>query len=286
MPDSSDADRLRHEMLEEELEAARRKRDSYQALLKDLPEVFEGKFRERIRPVQQRNDHLREEGMALREQLRRALPPAGIPGSPMLPPAAETAAPAQGGMDPEEVLAAPEKPEKPEKLAEAAELRRPAEGPRSTGVTGVTGALALAAGLALGLGGLLLATHPWRSGEGSRPSAPTRTTDSAQVPRSKADPAAPNGATPADLPSINLRTTGPSWLEVRSSEGVLLFSGELNGTRSFPLRSGLMIRSGRADLVQLRVNGQPERQLGPIELLDWTTFSPDAPAGAEPDRQP
>jgi hypothetical protein len=279
MPDSSDADRLRHEMLEEELEAARRKRDSYQALLKDLPEVCEGKFRERIRPVQQRNDHLREEGMALREQLRRALP-AGVPGRPMLPPAAETAAPAQGGMDPEEVLAAPEKPEKP---AEAAGLRRPAKGPRSTGVTG---AQALAAGLTLGLGGLLLATNPWRSGEGSRPSAPTWTTDSAQVPRSMADPADPNGATPADLPSINLRTTGPSWLEVRSSEGVLLFSGELNGTRSFPLRSGLMIRSGRADLVQLQVNGQPERQLGPVELLDWTTFSPDSPAGAEPDRQP
>jgi len=265
MPDSSDADRLRHKMLEEELEAARRKRDSYQALLKDLPEVFEGKFRERIRPVQQRNDHLREEGMALREQLRRALPPAGLPGRPMLPPAAETAAPAQGGMDPEEVLAAPEKPEKPEKAAEAAGLRRPAEGPR---ITGVTGARALAAGLALGLGGLLLATHPWRSGEGSRQSAP------------------PNGEILAELPSINLRTTGPSWLEVRSSEGVLLFSGVLNGTRSFPLRSGLMIRSGRADLVQLQVNGQPERQLGPVELIDWTTFSPDSPAGAEPDRQP
>ena len=268
MPDSSDADRLRHEMLEEELEAARRKRDSYQALLKDLPEVFEGKFRERIRPVQQRNDHLREEGMALREQLRRALPPAGVPGRPMLPPAAQTDSPAQGGMDPEEVIAAPEKPEKPQKLekpAEAAGLRRLAEGLRSTGVTG---ALALAAGLTLGLGGLLLATHPWRSGEGSRQSAP------------------PNGEILAELPSLNLRTTGPSWLEVRSSEGVLLFSGELNGTRSFPLRSGLMIRSGRADLVQLRVNGQPERQLGPVEFIDWTTFSPDSPAGAEPDRQP
>jgi hypothetical protein len=88
------------------------------------------------------------------------------------------------------------------------------------------------------------------------------------------------------MPSISLRTTGPSWLEVRSTEGVLLFSGELNGQRSFPLRSGLMIRSGRADLVRLLVNGQPERQLGPIELLTWTTFRPDAPAGAGPSRQP
>jgi hypothetical protein len=92
MPDSPDDDRLRHEMLEEELEAARRKRDSYQALLKDLPEVFEGKFRERVRPVQQRNEQLLEEGMALREQIRRALPQAGVAGGVSLPPATELGA--------------------------------------------------------------------------------------------------------------------------------------------------------------------------------------------------
>jgi hypothetical protein len=256
MPDSPDADRLRHEMLEEELEAARRKRDSYQALLKDLPEVFEGKFRERIRPVQQRNEQLLEEGMALREQIRRALPQAAATGTS-----------ANRDLDPQEVR------EEAGKRPEAAGLRRAAASLRSAGVAG-----ALAAGLALGLGGLLLATHPWSSREGSRPSA--------QVPRSNASPAAQSGATPAGVPSISLRTTDTSWLEVRSTEGVLLFSGELNGQRSFPLRSGLMIRSGRADLVRLRVNGKPERQLGPIDFFDWITFRPNAPAGGGAGRQP
>ena len=279
MPDSPEADRLRHEMLEEELEAARHKRDSYQALLKDLPEVFEGKFRERLRPVQQRNEQLLEEGMALREQIRRALPQAGVAGSASLPPASETGTTADRGTDPQEVRKDVGKP------AGAAGLRRAAESLRSAGVAG-----ALAAGLALGLGGLLLAAHPWRSGGGSRPTppptAPGMATPSAQVPASNASPAAQTGAPPAGVASISLRTTGPSWVEVRSTDGVLLFSGELNGQRSFPLRSGLMIRSGRADLVQLRVNGQPERKLGSIDWLNWTTFKPGPTSGPGAGRQP
>ena len=289
MPDSPDADRLRHEMLEEELEAARRKRDSYQALLKDLPEVFEGKFRERVRPVQQRNEQLLEEGMALRDQIRRALPQAGVAGSASLPPASETGTTGDRGTDPVEVRKDVGKP------AGAVGRRRAAESLRSAGVAG-----ALAAGLALGLGGLLLAAQPWRSGGGSRsatpPTAPAMATPSAQVPASNAtapnstasnaSPAAQTGAPPAGVASISLRTTGPSWVEVRSTDGVLLFSGELNGQRSFPLRSGLMIRSGRADLVQLRVNGQPERKLGSIDWIGWTTFKPGPTSGPGAGRQP
>ena len=286
MPDSPDADRLRHEMLEEELEAARRKRDSYQALLKDLPEVFEGKFRERVRPVQQRNEHLLEEGMALREQIRRALPQVGVSGGASLPPAREAGAATDRGMDPRKIR---EDDSRPAGAAGVQGLRAAAESLRSTGVNG-----ALAAGLALGLGGLLLATQPWRSGGGSRP-AP-RPTPSAQVPASNAtapnatasnaSPAAQSGAPPAGVASISLRPTGPSWVEVRSTDGLLLFSGELNGQRSFPLRSGLMIRSGRADLVQLRVNGQPERKLGSVDWIGWTTFKPGPTSGPGAGRQP
>jgi hypothetical protein len=112
------------------------------------------------------------------------------------------------------------------------------------------------------------------------------TTPSAQVPASTASPATQTGSPPVGAPSISLRTTGPSWLEVRSTDGVLLFSGELNGQRNFPLRSGLMIRSGRADLVQLQVNGQPERKLGSVDWVYWTTFQPAPPAGPGGGRQP
>jgi hypothetical protein len=282
MPDSPNADRLRHEMLAEELEAARSKRDSYQALLKDLPEVFEGKFRERVRPVQQRNEQLLEEGMALREQIRRALPQAGVSGGASLPSAPETGAATDRGMDPHKIR---EDAPRPTGAAGVQGLRAVAESLRSTGMTG-----ALAAGLALGLGGLLLATQPWRSGGGSRPTdrpaSPSMTTPSAQVPASTPNPATQTGPPPVGAPSISLRTTGPSWLEVRSTDGVLLFSGELNGQRNFPLRSGLMIRSGRADLVYLQVNGQPERKLGSVDFLDWAPFRPASPAKPGASRQP
>ena len=130
---------------------------------------------------------------------------------------------------------------------------------------------ALAAGLALGLGGLL-ATQPWRSGGGSRPidrpAAPGMPTPSVQVPASTASPATQTASPPVGVPSISLR------------------SGELNGQRNFPLRSGLMIRSGRADLVQLQVNGQPERKLGSVDFLDWATFRPAPPAKPGTSRQP
>lgn len=268
MPDSPDADRLRHEALKEELEAARRKRDSYQALLKELPEVFEGKFRERVRPVQQRNDQLLEEGMALREQIRRALPEGGSSGKASLPPAAEAGSRIdEGGTGfgdgrPEVQVAA-------RSVAPRATPRRGALWLRNAGVGGT-----LIAGLALGLGSLLLASPPW----GSKPRS--------QLAETKVSPAPQNGTPPLGVPSVRLRTSGPSWLEVRSSEGVLLFSGDLEGERSFPLRDGLRIRSGRADLVQMQVTGQPERTLGPIDFLDWTTINPAATAGAKPSAQP
>ena len=272
MPDSPDADRLRHEALKEELEAARRKRDSYQALLKDLPEVFEGKFRERVRPVQQRNDQLLEEGMTLREQIRRALPEGGSSGKASLPPAAE----AGSRLDEGGTGFGDGRPEVQVAARGVAPRAMPRVTPRK-GALGLRSAVVggtLAAGLALGLGALLLASPPW----GSKPRS--------QVAETKVSPAPQNAATPAGVPSVRLRTTGPSWLEVRSSEGVLLFSGDLEGERSFPLRDGVRIRSGRADLVQMQVTGQPERILGPIDFLDWTTINPAATAGAKPGAQP
>jgi hypothetical protein len=47
-----------------------------------------------------------------------------------------------------------------------------------------------------------------------------------------------------------------------------------------------MIRSGRADLVQLQVNGQPEQKLGSVDFLDWATFRPDSPAKPGGSRHP
>ena len=86
MADTPEADlsseQIHHEALRQELEAARRRRDGYQALLKDLPDIFEGRFRERLRPLQQRNEELLLEAVALREQIRRALPQQSAAAAP------------------------------------------------------------------------------------------------------------------------------------------------------------------------------------------------------------
>jgi hypothetical protein len=57
-----------------ELEATQEDIASYQGLLKDLPEIFERKFNERLKPVLDRQQHLLDERENLLQQLHPALP--------------------------------------------------------------------------------------------------------------------------------------------------------------------------------------------------------------------
>ena len=352
MPESPDADRIRHDALEEELEAARRKRDSYQALLKDLPEVFEGKFRERIRPLQQHNEELLQEGLALREQIRRALPespssgslppaggsqhpaggsqhpaggsqhpaggsqhPAGVsqPASSAAPPAFETAADAPLFNPPIDPTAVdlPWNPPPSLDIAPARQHREAAAGtPRSArrrmpsagGTAAATASARRLEELRVSLGAALGSL--WSQGASLRPATLGAGLGLAllgvilgvllprQIPRSPtpATSAATTTATPgsgsaartpamaATAGTLTLRSTGPSWVEVQTGSGDILHTGVLEGQRSFSLSAGLRVRSGRADLIRLRVGPDPERKLGPVEMIDWQTF----PAASNP----
>ena len=326
MPESPDADRIRHDALEEELEAARRKRDSYQALLKDLPEVFEGKFRERVRPLQQRNEELLQEGLALREQIRRALPEPAAASS--LPPAGGSQ-PQTGGSQPATSVGPPafdpsadapslDPPVDPTAVdlpwipppsldtAPAAQRRDAAAGPRSAhrripsadstapaasparrledlrhslaaalGSFPIKGAglrpATLGAGLGLALLGVILGLLLPRQIPRSPVPAPSSATAG---DGSAARPPAMAGA----AGTLTLRSTGPSWVEVQNGAGDSLYAGVLEGQRSFSLSAGLRIRSGRADLIRLRMGPDPERNLGPVEMIEWQTF----PAASDP----
>lgn len=306
MPDSSESERLRLAALQEDLEAARRKRDTYQALLKELPEVFEGKFRERVRPLLQRNERLFEEGLALREQVRRALPPAD--GEPLpsasLPPAG---APDRRSLEPWWPPSWWPRLGDPQR-----NLSRAARG------VAVLAAIALpAAGLLLvprlfGPDGAAKGPAPSLAPSGPRPGA-SRSADPSASPApspaslpSAASPATPSAAVsgqgaalkaqagqPAPA-SLTIRTTGASWLEVRDGREALLYSGELRGVRVFPLTTPVRVRAGRADRVFVRVNGQPERRFGTIDFFDWVTFQepprpaalPRAASSPVPRRQP
>jgi cytoskeletal protein RodZ len=76
-----------------------------------------------------------------------------------------------------------------------------------------------------------------------------------------------------------LQSSEPSWLEVRSTSGITLFRGNLEGKRSFPLTGDVEVLAGRPDLVQVRRGEGPSRAMGSIEDVRWRQFSSDpAPA--------
>lgn len=244
--DAAEAERRRQAALEEELEAARLKRDRYQALLKELPAVFEGKFQERVRPLQQRNQQLIEEGEALREQIRRSLPAA--PGAPQAAIAPSASAP----------------------ISSASAAAAASGGTTQPWRWRAVAAGAAAATLLLLAGRLLL--------PGPAPQAPPRADGaSASAGGQGTGPRLDNGA-PLPPGMLRIRSSGPSWVEVKSANDSLLFTGELNGVRDFPLGRGLRIRSGRADLVTIQRADQPERRLGTVEMVDWLRVSPPAPS--------
>ncbi|WP_094588527.1 hypothetical protein [Vulcanococcus limneticus] len=66
----------------------------------------------------------------------------------------------------------------------------------------------------------------------------------------------------------------PSWLEVRTPAGRVLYVGELTGQKRFPLRDGLQVLAGRPDRVTVTTGQGPPRPLGSIEEVGWKSFAP------------
>lgn len=74
---------------------------------------------------------------------------------------------------------------------------------------------------------------------------------------------------------VLLQPLGRSWLEVRSGRGQRLHYGLLKREQRFPIADGLMIRSGRPDLIQLRTDSRPARVLGRVDDQVWWRIRPD-----------
>ncbi|QPN66961.1 RodZ domain-containing protein [Synechococcus sp. CBW1006] len=81
---------------------------------------------------------------------------------------------------------------------------------------------------------------------------------------------------------LYLQAMEPSWLEVRRLDGTMLFAGELEGEKQFPLGEGVEVSAGRPDLVTVRVDNQPPRVLGRIEEVDWHRFQPGSLGAEQP----
>ncbi len=68
---------------QDDLEATRRELGELEALVRDLPQIYERKFQQRLQPLLDQQQLLARDNHALREQAQRRLPPAvGDPSAP------------------------------------------------------------------------------------------------------------------------------------------------------------------------------------------------------------
>ena len=80
-----------------------------------------------------------------------------------------------------------------------------------------------------------------------------------------------------DPDQLQLTSSQPSWLEIKTKTGTTLFRGTFTGERSFPLGSGLEVLAGRPDLVRTQMGGGAPQPLGPIDQVRWRSFRAPAP---------
>ncbi|MEX0587892.1 MAG: helix-turn-helix domain-containing protein [Cyanobium sp.] len=74
-----------------------------------------------------------------------------------------------------------------------------------------------------------------------------------------------------------LRSSQPSWLEVKTASGKSLFRGSFQGERRFDLEGGLDVLAGRPDLVQAQMGSGTSQALGRIDQVRWRRFTAPAP---------
>ena len=84
----------------------------------------------------------------------------------------------------------------------------------------------------------------------------------------------------AQAHGLVLRSSQPSWLEVRGSGERVLFRGTLRGEQRFALDQPVRVLAGRPDLVTVVVAGGTPRPLGRIQDIRWVVIrgTPGAPA--------
>ena len=76
---------------------------------------------------------------------------------------------------------------------------------------------------------------------------------------------------------LQLTSSEPSWLEIKTTTGTSLFRGTFTGERSFTLGQGLEVLAGRPDLVRAQIGGGAAQPLGRIDQVRWRSFKAPAP---------
>jgi transcriptional regulator with XRE-family HTH domain len=102
-----------------------------------------------------------------------------------------------------------------------------------------------------------------------------------QVAKQVAKPVVPASVPRPQALELELVSVEPVWLAVRAQgKQKLVFEGNFQGKKLFPLGKGLELRSGRPDLVKIRLGDQPAKALGSIDRIEWVSIKPPAAAPA------
>jgi len=223
--------------LEKHVAEAQAVLEEYQRLLKELPGIYEGKFRQKVRAVVQEIRELLDERRALQEQVAHSLAqPPSLPA-----PVAKT----------------------------WADVRLPRFGLPKLSVLAFA-ALPRRRWLWAGAAGLLLlgliAAGSRRVAQQGSP------TGGAKGPVMPQRQLAPGALAPVHLEARG----GKSWVLVEDLQGRQLFEAILQpGVRHrLSLGAGLRLRSGRPDLLFVAVADQMPRPLGGLSDLQWVVVRP------------
>lgn len=274
-------------LLEQQLERAKAELAEYQALINEIPSIYETKFRQQVQLLALEIRRLLEERRSLHQQLPAGLLP--LPESPALPAAGSPLEP-EAQVDPADARAYGPASRRPRRWhlglrrRWSSAARRLSLRKRLPLLIGTTTAVAL---LVVGVDAL----GPW--GQVSRDPRPSSEGRVVSKPASKDQAEGEHSATPSakdpqvrpwpGKQDLQLRADGVCWVQVETANGRVLLAEQLSkgDQHSFPLGNGLRVRAGRPDLLKVAVTGDDGfRAFAAINNnLGWKTFLP-AQAGS------
>ncbi len=315
MSDQAQGDHRELEAIQRQLADTRQHIAELEALISDLPEIYERKFEQQLQPLLEQERLLLQQNLLLRDQLQRALPGTAsqllLAPAPVQAPAPPTQAPATPGQEgaalgpgvgtgPLQPPAQPQPAQPPASLAETPPTA-PGASPRAPEPPGPAGPgqgsaasglgqepgrqqpryrLALVATVAaLGAFGLLQrqlvpgnsqrTAAAQRSTQGSRQAPASAVPSHGSVPGSTAQPVGP-----ARVMELQVIARGSSWIELRDAQGRTVYADLLEGRKRFRLGTGLSLKAGRPELVQVQLGAGPAQVLPPGEWWTWHRFQP------------
>jgi len=227
--------------LEAQVAEAQAELEEYQRLLNELPEIYEGKFRQKLRSVAEEIRQLLDERKALQQQVGRAL---AETKQPQLLPASAAASEVPGHSKPQIWTKLPIP-----RFERLPKLR----------LIGLSAAAALVlVGAALVIPSLFSSRSPAPRGGSSI--------------RASQAPPVPNAPTTIQLQARG----GESWVLVEDLKGRQVFDAILqpSAPMRLPLAQGLRLRSGRPDLLFVAVGDAVPKPLGDVGDLDWVEIRP------------